>query len=53
MTFTRLNSIADYGATVLRVSLGIILKTAVSRFQFRDLGGIDGFEEARYRRGCT
>jgi transposase len=31
----------------------VILKTAVSRFQFRDLGGIDGFEEARYRRGCT
>ena len=24
MTFTRLNSIADYGATVLRVSLGIM-----------------------------
>ena len=28
-----------------------ILKTAVSRFQLRDLGGIDEVEEARYQRG--
>ena len=27
------------------------LKTAVSRFQLRDLGGIDEVEEARYQRG--
>ena len=31
--------------------IAFILKTAVSRFQLRDLGGIDEVEKARYQRG--
>ena len=42
------------GAMIVGILLTItpfILKTAVSRSQLRDLGGIDEVEEARYQRG--
>ena len=50
MTFTRLNSITDYGATVLRVSLGVIYlaHAHLKIFTFTLAGTVDFFTKVGF-----